>query len=156
METIMTSFCDGFLVVWFKQGGKFSWGIPSHRPSFPVIKIAVALRNIPSCGTPPWNLLNDRFNEESPGRLPRISGIIPDKLLLERSSTRRPLRFPSDGGIVPCWRFPDVLRYSKLRHSPMEAGISPEILLLEKSSWLRFLRSPTSDGRVQIGNFVLD
>uniref|UniRef100_A0A0A9AEX9 Uncharacterized protein n=1 Tax=Arundo donax TaxID=35708 RepID=A0A0A9AEX9_ARUDO len=66
-----------------------------------MIEIAVALRNTPSCGTCPSNLLNERFKEKRPLKVPRNSGMSPDKLLWERSSTKRPFSFPSDGGIAP-------------------------------------------------------
>lgn len=80
-----------FFVVLLEQGGNFNCGIPLHKPSFPIIEAGVALLNIPSVGIALSKLLNERFKLASPLILPRNIGMLPDKLIWERSSTRRPV-----------------------------------------------------------------
>jgi hypothetical protein len=103
MDTVITSFnvCLLFFAEWLEQGGNFSSGIPLQMPSFPKIDTAVALLNIPSFGTSPSKLLNERFKLASPLMLSKNFGMLPEKLLWERSRTWRPYSFSSNGGIFP-------------------------------------------------------
>uniref|UniRef100_A0A0A9F5B8 Uncharacterized protein n=1 Tax=Arundo donax TaxID=35708 RepID=A0A0A9F5B8_ARUDO len=88
-DMIIASFGNlcSFLDCWLGHGGKPNTGTPPHRPSFPTIENAVALRNIPASGTSPIKLLKDRLRYVRREKLPRNSGIIPDRLLDERSSS---------------------------------------------------------------------
>ena len=57
-------------------------------------------------------------------------GIVPEKILLERSNTVNEANDPSDGGNVPCsWLLPQF-RSLILVNDPMDAGNVPEMLLV--------------------------
>ena len=77
-------------------------------------------------------------------------GILPDKLLFDRSRTLIPLNDSKDEGMTPWKKFLLMASNSSLTQLPRVVGIVPNIMFSEMSNCSRFFKFPTSMGRTPV------
>ena len=96
---------------------------------------------IPLLGTNPFRSFIERFNSLR-GSFARLSGMVPVKLLSERSRLCKPLRFPILSGITPDISFLLKDNACRLRHCPIDSGILLLSRLSERSMAMIFSSWP--------------
>jgi len=105
------------------QMGSPSMGALVHNLLFPSIDTLLAFSKTPVVGIAPLKSLNDRLRYSKEARGVNISGISPDRLFRERSTSLMPFKFVRESGILPSRKFPSICRVSSTIHWPSVDGI---------------------------------
>jgi hypothetical protein len=107
-----------------KHGGNLRCGAP-HRRTFPIKDCVVRFEKTPPSGIWPTRLLNERFKLVKYVKLARNMGMVPERLLNERSNDAKLFCFSSVPGIEPSKQLCDKFRFVNILSCPKESGMLP-------------------------------